>query len=134
MTKIPRVADYLGHILRAIERIDRYTVDMEEIGFLSNELVQDAVIRNIEILGEASNNIQRVAPDFAALHDDVPWQIMYTMRNRVSHGYDQIDLEIVWKTIRGDLPTLYAQIQRVQNSFLESGLGVTAENRPMRPR
>lgn len=111
MTKALRVPDYLGHILKAIERIDRYTEDMDEVAFLNSELVQDAVIRNIEIIGEASNNIQRVAPEFAAQHDDVPWMVMYTMRNRVSHGYDKVDLEIVWKTIQGDLPGLYQQVQ-----------------------
>lgn len=66
MTKALRVPDYLGHILRAIERIDRYTSDMDEVGFLSSELVRDAVIRNIEVIGEAANNIQRTAPEFAA--------------------------------------------------------------------
>lgn len=113
MTKTLRVPDYLGHILQAIERIDRYTAEMDEVGFLNSELVQDAVIRNIEIIGEASNNIQRVDTEFAALHDDIPWQVMYTMRNRVSHGYDKVDLEIVWKTIQCDLPTLYQQVREV---------------------
>lgn len=69
------------------------------------------MIRNIEIIGEASNNIQRVDAEFAVRHDDIPWLVMYTMRNRVSHGYDKVDLEIVWKTIQGDLPGLYAQVQ-----------------------
>lgn len=111
MTKSLRVSDYLGHILKAIERIGRYTAGMDEAAFLDSELVQDAVIRNIEIIGEASNNIQRVDPAFAAQHDDVPWLVMYTMRNRVSHGYDKVDLEIVWRTVQGDLPRLYRQVQ-----------------------
>jgi len=110
MTKAPRVPDYLGHILKAIERIVRYTEGMDEAAFLGNELVQDAVIRNIEIIGEASNNVLRVAPEFAARHGQIPWQVMYTMRNRVSHGYDKVDLEIVWNTIQGDLRGLHAQI------------------------
>ncbi len=114
MTKALRVPDYLGHILKAIERIDRYTADMGEVAFLNSELVQDAVIRNIEIIGEASNNIRRVDPAFAAQHDDIPWLVMYTMRNRVSHGYDKVDLEIVWKTIQSDLPSLHAQISEVR--------------------
>ena len=113
MTKALRVPDYLNHSLQAIERINRYTANMDEAGFLNSELVQDAVIRNIEIIGEASNNILRVAPAFAAQHDDIPWQIMYTMRNRVSHGYDKVDLEIVWKTVQSDLPGLYAQVQGI---------------------
>ncbi|MCB1921934.1 MAG: DUF86 domain-containing protein [Candidatus Competibacteraceae bacterium] len=118
MSKALRVPDYLGHILKAIERIDRYIADMDEIAFLNSELVQDAVIRNIEIIGEASNNIQRVAPEFAAQHDDIPWLVMYTMRNRVSHGYATVDLEIIWKTIQGDLPSLYAQITKINAVFL----------------
>lgn len=114
MTKALRVQDYLGHILKAIERIDRYTSDMDEVAFLNSELVQDAVVRNIEIIGEASNNIQRFDPAFATQHDNIPWQVMYTMRNRVSHGYDTVDMEIVWKTIQGDLPCLHAQITEVR--------------------
>ena len=111
MTKALRVLDYLSHILNAIKRIERYTADMDEMAFLNTELVQDAVIRNIEIIGEASNNIQRVDATFAAQHDDIPWQVIYTMRNRVSHGYHKMDLEIVWKTIQSDLPDLYQQVQ-----------------------
>ena len=114
VTKTLRVPDYLGHILKAIERIDRYTAEMDEFAFLANELVQDAVIRNIEIIGEASNNIQRAAPEFAALHDEIPWLVMYTMRNRVSHGYDKVDMEIVWRTVKSDLPILQAQMKNVQ--------------------
>ncbi len=123
MTKGLRVPDYLEHILRAIARIARYTADMDEVAFLDNELVQDAVIRNIEILGEASNNIQRVAPEFAAEHDDIPWLVMYTMRNRVSHGYDKVDFEIVWKTIERDLPLLQEKIRDAQTALLSNDSG-----------
>lgn len=121
MTKALRVFDYLAHALRAIERIERYTVNMNEAGFLTNDLVQDAVIRNIEIIGEASNNVQRTGPEFAEQHDDIPWQVMYTMRNRVSHGYDKVDLKLVWKTIQRDLPGLYAQLREAQNSIPRAG-------------
>ena len=123
MSKSLRVPDYLGHILQAIERIYRYTSDMDEVDFLHNELVQDAVIRNIEIVGEASNNVLRVAAEFAAEHDEIPWQVMYTMRNRVSHGYERVDLEIVWKTIQGDLPTLHAQVQEALADLTRSETG-----------
>lgn len=116
MSKALRVPDYLGHILQAIERIGRYTADLDEVGFLRNEMAQDAVIRNIEIIGEASNNILRAAPEFAAQHGDIPWLVMYTMRNRVSHGYDKVDLEIVWRTVQRDLPALYRQVQALIES------------------
>lgn len=111
MSKAQRVPDYLAHMVQALERIARYTQGMDQAAFEADELVQDAVLRNIETLGEAANNILRAAPAFAAQHAHIPWLIMYTMRNRVSHGYDQVDLEIVWKTLQTDLPRLYAPIQ-----------------------
>ena len=114
MTTAGRVGDYLDHILSAIERIERYTSELDEAAFLESELVQDAVIRNIEVMGEASGKVMRSFPDFAAQNGGIPWLVMYTMRNRVSHGYDSVDIEVVWKTIRGDLPGLKTQIQLVR--------------------
>ena len=115
---VPRVLDYLGHILEAIHRIRHYTGDMDEVMFLENEMVQDAVIRNIEIMGEAARNIERRYPEFSALHPDVPWEDIYLMRNRVSHGYFSIDLEIVWKTIQNDLPLLEQQILALRRALV----------------
>ena len=63
-----RLNDYLGHILEAISRIHEYLEDVDEVEFLSNHLIQDAVIRNFEIIGEASKNVERVAPEFVAAH------------------------------------------------------------------
>lgn len=108
-----RVADYLGHILEAIERIGEYTEDVDEVGFLGNKMIQDAVLRNIEIIGEAARNIERTAPDFAAQHSEVPWAIIYTMRNRIAHGYFKVDLEIVWRTIQRDLPELADAVGKI---------------------
>ena len=111
MNKSLRRADYLGHMLAAIERIDRHTTGVNEAAFLASELIQDAVIRNLEVIGEAANNIQQVDAVFAATHSEIPWQVMYAMRNRLSHGYDKVDLEMVWKTIQSDLPGLYSLIK-----------------------
>lgn len=109
-----RLADYLSHILAAIERIDRYTTSLDEASFLQNEMVQDAVIRNLEIIGEASHNIDSLYPEFAAAHPELPLAFAYQMRNAVAHGYFKVDLEIVWKTIRNDLPGLSKQIREVE--------------------
>ena len=111
MNKALRVPDYLGHILAAIERIERHTTDVDELVFLNSELIQDAVIRNIEIIGEVANNIQRVDAAFAAANGEIPWQVMYAMRNRLSHGYDQVDFGMVWRTICNDLPDLYKLVK-----------------------
>lgn len=75
-----RLADYLEHIREAIERIDRYVEDVDEVAFLQNELVQDAVIRNLEIIGEASHNIEQHCPEFAAGHPELPLAFAYQMR------------------------------------------------------
>jgi uncharacterized protein with HEPN domain len=115
MNKALRVQDYLAHILQAIERIERHTEDIDEMGFLSSELIQDAVIRNIEVVGEAANNIQKVDAAFAAAHSEIPWEVMYAMRNRLSHGYDKVDFEIVWKTIHRDLPDLYRLVKAAES-------------------
>lgn len=106
-----RVSDYLMHILEAITRIHLYIEDIDEVAFLHDIKTQDAVIRNFEIIGEAAHNIERYHAQFAAAHADVPWNVVYTMRNRVSHGYFQVDLEIVWKTIHTDLLEFHSQVR-----------------------
>lgn len=75
--------------------------------------MQDAVIRNIEIIGEASNNIQKHFTEFAELHPELPLAFAYEMRNAVAHGYFKVDFEIVWKTIQNDLPELSQQTKAV---------------------
>lgn len=108
-----RLPDYLGHILEAIERIHSYVEDVDEVGFLSSNIIQDAVIRNLEVIGEASRNIERVHPEFAAAHPELPLALANDMRNALAHGYFKVDLEIVWETIQRSLPDLHAQIIEV---------------------
>ena len=115
MTRDPqRLADYLAHVIEAIERIEQYVCDMDEITFLSNTLVQDAVIRNFEIIGEASNNIEKRFPEFVAAHPELPLASAYQMRNAVAHGYFKVDFEIIWNTIHRELPGLYSRVRNIQ--------------------
>lgn len=106
-----RLNDYLEHIVDAINRIDRYVAEMNELDFLSNGLVCDAVIRNFEVIGEAYRNIERDFPDFANGHPEIPFKFAYEMRNAISHGYYKVDLEQVWDSIQGDLPDLHQKIK-----------------------
>ena len=101
-----RVSDYLEHILEAMERIRVYTAGMTETEFGANQLVQDGVIRNFEVMGEAARNIETNAPAFAAIHPELRLKDIYLMRNRLSHGYFSINLTIVWNTTQRDLPDL----------------------------
>lgn len=112
-----RLRGYLIHILEAIERIDRYTKDMDEPMFSEVQMAQDAVIRNLEILGEASHNIESHYPMFAAAHPELPLAFAYQMRNAIAHGYFKVDLGIVWKTIRNDLPGLHERVQSALRSM-----------------
>ena len=105
-----RIADYLRHILEAIDNVQSYTAGMDSSGFLADRKTQDAVVRNPEIIGEACNNVAKNHPAFASLHSSVPWGFAYEMRNALSHGYFAVDLDIVWRTIQQDLPGLRTKI------------------------
>lgn len=111
---LQRLADYLSHIRQAIARISRYCEELSEAEFLENELVQDAVIRNFEVIGEASNNIEKHYPDFSAANPGLPLSSAYQMRNALAHGYFKVDYELVWKTIQSDLPVLFEQIKAAE--------------------
>ena len=76
-------------------------------------MVQDAVIRNFEMIVEASRNIERANPGFVAPHPELPLSFAYEMRNVLVHGYFKVDLGVVWKTIEQDLPGLLQQIRAV---------------------
>lgn len=104
--------DYLEHIQQAISRIQRYVQDLDHIGFLANEEKQDAVIRNLEIIGEAAGNIQRHFPEFSAKHPNLPLKAAYGTRNVLAHGYFKVDLDVIWKTIERDLSELEAQLHK----------------------
>ena len=106
----PRLPEYLQHIALAILRIQRYVAGQSATVFAVDDKTQDAVLRNIEVIGEAARNVQRHHADFAAAHAQVPWAVMVGMRNRVSHGYFAVDWDLIWATVQQDLPTLSEQI------------------------
>ncbi len=117
MKEASRLPSYLAHILEAIGRIQSYTEDIDEAEFLKNEMAQDAVIRNLEVIGEASRNIEKRYPDFAAAHQELPLAPAYEMRNALAHGYFKVDLTIVWTTLETDLPELQTQAQAILDSL-----------------
>lgn len=113
-----RLIDYLSHIQEAIERIEQYIEDTSEIDFLNSSLLQDAVIRNFEVIGEASHNIEVKFPVFVAEHPELPLADAYQMRNALSHGYFKVDLELVWRTIHNDLPELHRIVGELKQLIL----------------
>jgi uncharacterized protein with HEPN domain len=109
----PRLADFLQHLREAIGRIDRYTTGFDLTAFRGDEKTQDAVIRNLEIIGEALSNVRTRFPDFESAHPELPFGAAYGMRNVLAHGYFRVDLDIVWRTLQEDLPRLKEQVERV---------------------
>ena len=109
--------DFLDNILKAINRIEDYTSSLGYAEFCRSTRDQDAVIRNFEIIGEASRNIAQNFPEFVAAHPELPIRSAYDMRNALSHGYFGVDLEIVWQAIHRDLPSLKCNILAVLASF-----------------
>ena len=111
--KALRLGDYLQHMRDAADRVQRYTVGKSQDDFAADEQLQDAVVRNIEIIGEAACNISLHAPDFARETSQVPWSALYAMRNRLSHGYWNVDLVVVWQVIQRDLPELKVKLNQL---------------------
>lgn len=126
MSEESRLLDYLEHILQAVERIQHYTEDLDDVTFLQEEMTQDAVIRNLEVIGEASRNIARHFPEFAKTHPELPLASAYEMRNALAHGYFSVDLGIVWKTIENDLPKLSEQAQTLLRVYSKN----SGKNKP----
>jgi len=87
----------------AAAKIARFTEGMSQAGFSEDERTQYAVIALLEIIGEAAS---RVEADFRQTHTEVPWRELIGLRNHLIHGYDVVDLDIVWRTIQEDLPQL----------------------------
>ncbi len=97
-------------ILRSARAIRSYVEGVSRDEFLENPQLQDSVIRRIEIMGEASG---RLSPVFRDAHSEIPWARIRGMRNRMIHGYDDIDMEIVWETVERDIPSLVPQLERL---------------------
>lgn len=91
----------LQDIEEAASRIATYTAGMSYATFLEDPKTQDAVIRNLEIIGEATKNL---SPEFRERYSTVPWQEMARLRDRLIHHYFGINLDIVWQIISSELP------------------------------
>lgn len=112
-----RFPDYLEHMLEALNRIQAYTAGKSKEQFMHDRLIQDAVMRNFGVLGEAANNCSKVSPTIAAQYPQLPLAKIYGLRNLLTHAYWIVDVEILWNVIERDVPELKGQIGSVLRSL-----------------
>lgn len=105
----------LEDMILSCEKIKKYVSDFYFESFLSDDKTIDAVVRNLEIIGEAAN---RIPQDFKSKYHYVEWKRMRGLRNRIVHDYFGIDYEIVWNIIQNDLENLIEQIQDVKDNII----------------
>ncbi|MBI2103647.1 DUF86 domain-containing protein [Candidatus Woesebacteria bacterium] len=105
---------YLRHILLAIEKINEYVSRGGKGLYDKDTAIQDAIIKQIEIVGEASRKISK---EFKGNHSEIPWRLVSGMRDKLVHDYMGVDLEAVWKTAVEDIPELERIVEEVIESY-----------------
>ncbi|MEK7773100.1 MAG: DUF86 domain-containing protein [Deltaproteobacteria bacterium] len=105
-----RDASYLLDILLHAKDAAEFTADMSKEAFLSDHKCQFAVIRCFEVIGEAAKHLSK---NTQMTNSDIPWAKMAKMRDLLIHAYQRVDLDEVWDTVKNDIPTLIASIERL---------------------
>jgi uncharacterized protein with HEPN domain len=101
--------DYLDHIRESIEAIESFLRGVDEAQFYESRLIQSAVVREIEIIGEA---VKRLSPQFRQAHPSIPWSRVAKMRDKLIHHYFGLDLPLVWETTQKSIPDLKTVLKR----------------------
>ena len=105
-----RLADYLEHMEQAAADACSFVEGIDKSDFLQDRRTQQAVVMSLIVLGEAATKVMERHAAFAEAHAGIPWRNMRGMRNRIAHGYFDIDLEVVWDTVQIALPALRIQL------------------------
>jgi len=100
----------LDHIAEHITRIEKSVGTITKEDFFQDVDIQDAIVRRLEIIGEAVRNLP---PDLKARHPDIPWQDIADMRNKLIHEYFEVDVELVWDVVQRHIPPLRAKVQEL---------------------
>jgi uncharacterized protein with HEPN domain len=105
-----RLFDYLEHMHRAAQDACSFVEGMAREDFLDDKRTQQAVVMSLVIVGESATKIMDKHAEFSLAHPDIPWRSIRGMRNRIAHGYFDIDLDVVWDTVQTALPGLLKQL------------------------
>jgi uncharacterized protein with HEPN domain len=111
-----KLSDYLEHMMEASELACNYVKELNIEGFRTDKKTQQAVILNLMIIGEAATQIMNEFPEFVEEHPEVPWRQIRGMRNRMAHGYFEINLDIVWDTVLVSIPSMKKQVEKLLRS------------------
>lgn len=109
-----RLLDYLDHMHKAAANALAFTQGMNLDDFRGDERTQQAVVMSLFVIGEAATKVMGSFAEFSQAHPQVPWQYMRGMRNRIAHGYFDIDLAVVWETVQTALPQLLRQLETLR--------------------
>jgi len=105
----------LEDILNFCSKIEIYIKDMTKVDFENNELVIDAVLRNLELIGEAS---RRLSNELMSRYSKIPWKKIIGLRNIVIHEYSDVDLDIIWDIVTKNIPETKENIQEIYNKII----------------
>jgi uncharacterized protein with HEPN domain len=109
-----RLRDYIEHMRQAATDACGFVDGASKNDFLTDKRTQQAVIMSLIIIGEAATKLMDGYASFVQLHPEVPWRGMRGMRNRIAHGYFDINLDVVWETVQTALPELLRQLRSIQ--------------------
>ena len=105
---------YIQDILDSVTKLEEYINPIDKHSFYENSQIQDAVIRRLEIIGEAVKNIDQ---DIKDIYPEIPWKQIAGMRDVLAHEYFGVNLERTWKTVKEDIPDLKAKVLRIKSDF-----------------
>ncbi|MFZ2632077.1 MAG: DUF86 domain-containing protein [Desulfosalsimonadaceae bacterium] len=108
---------YLSDIIQAIEKIAEFTAGYDFERFLTDDKTNSAVIRKIEIIGEA---VKQIPESITATYDEIPWKQMARIRDKLIHGYFGLDLAVVWEVVNYQLPALKNKFKEIYTDLLKS--------------
>lgn len=111
---------YVEDIMDSITKIEKYIKGISSQDFIKDTKTIDAIIRNLEVIGEASKNIPETVK---AKYPDIPWKEIKGLRNKITHEYFGVDCEIVWQIVNKDLPELKSKIKRlakIETAFIKT--------------
>ena len=119
-----RLSDYLEHVQQAATDACSFVEGLNKDDFLADKRTQQAVVMSLIIIGEAATKVMDRHPEFTQAHATVPWRSMRGMRNRIAHGYFEINLDVVWDTVQMALPQLLKQLPAVRDDANDAGQDV----------